>query len=285
MPSSRLLQTPQEFFATPGRLSDAGRYAPLLEALPDDIDELCGIVQGLIIHVFWASRYGITLSEERQAEVGIRGMPAKLERLLALDDSPLNVERPLDKKLVGNCRDISLFLTSILQHKGIPARARCGFGTYFLPDHYEDHWMCEYWHTDRQRWVQVDAQLDAFQQEKLHIQFDPHDMPAGAFVTAGWGWQMCRAGQADPHKFGIHDMHGLWFVGGNVIRDFLALNKLEILPWDDWGYVHYLDIPAQDLPALDHIAGLSLSTDAEFGKVRELFQNDPRLQPAADWKP
>ena len=36
-------------------------------------------------------------------------------------------------------------------------------------------------------------------------------------------------------SFGILDMHGLWFIAGNVIRDVAALNNHEMLPWDVWG--------------------------------------------------
>jgi hypothetical protein len=32
-------------------------------------------------------------------------------------------------------------------------------------------------------------------------------------------------------------MHGIEFVRGDLLRDFLAFNKVEILPWDGgWGY-------------------------------------------------
>ena len=41
---------------------------------------------------------------------------------------------------MGNCRDFSTMLCTVLRYQNTPARARCGFGAYFLPDHYEDHW-------------------------------------------------------------------------------------------------------------------------------------------------
>jgi len=41
---------------------------------------------------------------------------------------------------------------------------------------------------------------------------------------------MCRAGKENPDLFGILNMHGLWFIAGNVIRDLLSLNKTELLP-------------------------------------------------------
>ena len=49
--------------------------------------------------------------------------------------------------------------------------------------------------------------------------------------------QLCRAGQANPDLFGVFDMHGMWFIRGNVVRDLAALNKVELLPWDCWASV------------------------------------------------
>jgi transglutaminase-like putative cysteine protease len=83
-------------------------------------------------------------------------------------------------------------LAAMLRAKGIPARARCGFGTYFTPGRWEDHWVCEYWHNTAQQWIMVDAQLDAVQQEVLQITFDPLNMAPGHFVLAGEAWQLCR---------------------------------------------------------------------------------------------
>ncbi len=80
--------SPQEFFSVPGLLTDAGKHARLLEELPEDIEQLCRIVQGLVVHIFWASRYGIELSEERQAEVNMRSTPVKLDRIFELDKRP-----------------------------------------------------------------------------------------------------------------------------------------------------------------------------------------------------
>jgi hypothetical protein len=234
------------------------------------------VVQGLVIHIFWAERYGVTLSEERKQEVNIRSVSQKLKRIQALDGAPLTAGRPLERKLVGNCRDFSTLLCAMLRHQGVPARARCGFGTYFLPDHYEDHWVCEYWKADEQRWLMVDAQLDAFQREALNIQFDSLDMPPGQFVTGGEAWLMCRTGEADPDRFGIFEWHGIWFVRGDLIRDFLALNKVEILPWDGgWGFL--ADEQNMEAELMDHIARLTLAGDEAFAEIRVTYENDPRF--------
>ena len=68
-----------------------------------------------MVHVFWAERYGLNLSEERNAEVQLRSMERRLSRTLALDPGALTMPRMPEQKIVGNCRDFSVTLASMLQ--------------------------------------------------------------------------------------------------------------------------------------------------------------------------
>jgi hypothetical protein len=282
------------YYASPGPMTDPQAYVSLFDGLPAEIPTLVEVVQGLLVHIFWAERYGLQLPEERKEhEVSLRGVAQKLKRIQELAASPLTVARPLEKKLVGNCRDFSVMLCAMLRHQGVPARARCGFGTYFLDPAYPyvDHWVCEYWKADEGRWVMVDAQLDALQREALGITFDPLDMPPGQFVTGGQGWQMCRAGQADPREFGIFEWYGLWFVRGDLLRDFLALNKVEILPWDGgWGYLEHTEdleaaMPEHVMAVMDRIAALTLAGDGAFAEIRATYESDPGFHVPAELTP
>ncbi|HEX6033750.1 MAG TPA: transglutaminase family protein [Anaerolineales bacterium] len=267
------------YFAQYGKMTDPGRYAHLYSDLPSDVPSLVKVVQGLIVHVFWGERYGLNLSEERQAEVQLRSMERRLAHTLELDPSPLTAPRSNEKKIVGNCRDFSLTLASLLQSKGVPARPRCGFGAYFLPNHYEDHWVCEYWNEAEQSWVLVDAQLDELQQNVLETSFNTLDVPRDQFIVGGAAWNMCRDRQADPDQFGIFDMHGMDFVKGDFIRDVAALNKVELLPWDCWGMIltEYAALPPDDLSMLDRLADLTRTDVPDFDLVRQLYESDPRL--------
>jgi len=268
------------YFAQHGAITDPGPYAKTYAGLSSDIPALIKIVQGLIVHVFWAERYRLKLSDERPAEVQLRSMERRLARTLELDPAPLSVARPLEKKIVGNYRDFSLTLVSMLQAQGIPARPRCEFGAYFLPDHYEDHWVCEYWNEVKGRWILVDAQLDEFQCEVLNISFDTLDVPRDQFIVGGAAWQMCRSGQADPKQFGIFDMHGIDFVKGDFIRDVASLNKVELLPWDCWGLIltGTATLPPDNLSLLNRLAELTRGDVPDFDVVRQLYENDPRLR-------
>jgi len=269
-----------EFFTTPGLMTSPGNQAALLDHLPTDIKSLCRVVQGFMIHIFWAEKYGVHLAEPRREEVQLRSVARKLERIIELDPRPLIEAREPAKRLVGNCRDFSVMLTAILRHQGIPARARCGFARYFVPDHHEDHWVCEYWNAPQNRWVLTDAQLDELQCNKLSIRFDPLDVPRDQALAGGKAWQLCRTNQADPKTFGIFDMHGLLFVRGNLVRDMASLNKLELLPWDGWGIMEAPDeaLSAGDLNLLDQAAELTNSDVRNFDQVRRLYETDNRLR-------
>src|SRR5688500_16408673 len=96
------------YFAQYGKMTDPGPSAHLYSDLPYDIPSLVGVIQGLIVHVFWGESYGLSLSEERKAEVQLRRMERRLTRMLELDPGPLTTPRPNDKKVVGNCRDFSV---------------------------------------------------------------------------------------------------------------------------------------------------------------------------------
>jgi hypothetical protein len=267
------------YYSQAGIMTDPGPFLNLLDNLPSGIADLCSIVQGVMIHIFWAERYGICLSPEQKAEVQLRSLKNRLERISDLDPRLLTENRPLNRKSVGNCRDFSLLLVSILRHQGVPARARCGFGAYFQPGRFEDHWVCEYWNAVQDRWILVDSQLDAFQCQALKVRFDPLDVPRDQFIVAGRAWQLCRSNQADPKTFGIFDMNGLGFVRGNVVRDLASLNKVELLPWDCWGIIEGPEPKnLEDMAFLDQVAG-TVSNDApDFKTVRLLYETDPRLR-------
>jgi hypothetical protein len=281
-----------DYYTTQGVMTDPGKYAALYEGLPDDVPGLVKVVQGVFLHIFWARAYGVELTQERAGSIGIRTIEAKLAEIAKLDNRPIAEPRELDKRLVANCRDYSIFLCSLLRHKGIPARARCGFGAYFLPGKYMDHWVCEYWDSRRGQWVRADAQLDSVQVKALGIEFDPLALPEGAFLTGGEAWSACRAGKLDPDNCGFFDppnLKGMWFIRGDMIRDLMALNKLEILPWDsnDSGL---MGIPEDKLTdsnyaLLDKVAHLTTAGDSVFTEMRELYESDSTLRMPADWNP
>ena len=295
------METPQEYYKGEGPMTAARAHAQEISALPKDVAGLCEIVQGVLIHRDIAPwLYGITLSEEQRDDGHIRPMGQMIARIHEIDSRPLTTARDAGHRLPSVCRHFSLMLCSILRAQGVPARPRCGFGAYFTPGKFEDHWVCEYWNaaatplpnplpsgegTGRHaagRWVLVDAQLDAIQRKALNITFNPLDVPHDRFIIAGDAWQMCRNGGADSNKFGLTHAHlqGLWFIAGNVIRDLASLNRMEMLPWDVWGAMDMKDAALTDerKALLDKVAALTLAGDDKFAEVRAIYESDERLR-------
>jgi hypothetical protein len=269
------------FFAQASFLTDPGPHADLFSALPDDLPALCRVVQGLLIHPYWAGAYGYSIPQARASEYQIRAVAGKLDRILELDGRPLLEPRPPAQRLVGNCRDYAVLMTAMLRAKGIPVRTRCGFGAYFCPGWYEDHLICEVWRAEEARWVFVDAQLDDVHRKALRFRFDPCDVPRDQFLPGGLAWLMCRRGEADPESFGYgNTVGGLPNIRGNLVRDVAFLNKVEILGWDYWGLIEGedADLDEEELGLLDRAATLSLAGNDRFPELRSLYLQDMRLR-------
>jgi hypothetical protein len=179
------------------------------------------------------------------------------------------------------CWHFSSLISATLREQGVPARPRCGFGAYFPPGRFEDHWVAEYWNKAERRWMLVDAQLDNVQRSAFRIDFDPTDVPHDRFILAGDAWRQCRAGRADPDLFGLSFLkeQGLWWIAQNLIRDLASLNRVEMLPWDVWGIMPKptATISDDDGALLDRVAALTLGDEGAVGALREIY-DDPRLK-------
>jgi hypothetical protein len=218
-------------YSAPGRLTDIGEVSvAVLKAVPADPVGICRLVPGLVLHPFEATELG--LDGDRFGGQQIRQASAIIGAVLALDPAALDIPREPDRRLVATCRTFVVLSCALLRHRGIAARARCGFGTYFQPGLGLDHWITEYWHEAGQRWVRVDTQ-------HLEHSFVPHpeDLRPGEFLTGGEAWTGYRHGSVDAAAFGVPgtENFGPAEISGNTIRDLAALNKVEMLPWDEWG--------------------------------------------------
>ena len=75
-----------------------------------------------------------------------------IEALLTLDPSPLDIARAPDRRVIGTCRHFALLSCALLRYRGVAARVRYGFATYFQAGQGLDHWITEYWHEKDGRW-------------------------------------------------------------------------------------------------------------------------------------
>jgi transglutaminase-like putative cysteine protease len=267
-----------EYYAAPGPMTDlTGVPADVFDGLPTDPVGLCRAVPGLVVHEMWASAYGFEVPEDRLTDLQSRSAVEMTDVIRRLDPGPLSAARPVEERMVGNCRHFSTLSCALLRHAGIPARARCGFGMYFEPGKYVDHWVTEYWNEAERRWVRIDAQLDDVQRAAIVADFDTEDLPPGPFLPAGEAWQQCRTGRAEPRDFGIFEFWGLWFVQANVVRELAALNKMELLPWDVWGVMKLQEEPDAAATSLtDRVAGVITGGDVDA--IRTVYEDNDDLR-------
>jgi hypothetical protein len=272
-----------EYYAEAGPMTTGGLHRGYLESAPTGMRELAATVQQLFLYdVVAKDFYGFDVPRQRADEIHLRSTEALLDRIIQLDDAPLSQPRSLDKRTIGRCHHFVLMTVAVLRAHGFPARARCGFGTYFNPPQFEDHWVSEYWDAGDRRWVLADTQLDAVWIEKLEVRHDVLDVPRDQFLTAADAWKQIRMGKLDPARFGISfvQLHGLWFVAGSLLRDLASVNKMEMLPWDSWGAQPEPDARLDDsqLRFFDEIAAITHDVDGSFDAVRERYAEDDRLR-------
>ena len=140
-----------DFYATPGPFTAlTDDQSAMVRDLVADPRALCRAVQGLVVSPPDAT--GAGLPDDRLAERNTRPAAALLRRVLELDaDAPLDEPRPAERRVVGTCRHFAVLATAFLRATSVPARARCGFATYFVPPRKVDHWIVEHWSGDDRR--------------------------------------------------------------------------------------------------------------------------------------
>jgi len=264
----------RDYYRRHGRLTDPGSQRHLFDGLPADAAALAKVIGGVLIHRDCTQRFGFTLPEQRRDEANTRYVEAILTHLGTLDE-----RRPEDR-FAGTCRDFTVLLCAMLREAGVPARARAGFAGYFTAGFFDDHWVVEVWNDDH-GWRLVDAQIASVPKGTYtDADIDPLNVPRDAFLVGGQAWRECRAGGRDLDRIGTSaaNLTGMWEVQGNVIRDLAALNRVETLPWDNWGLipVHYDQLDPADVDLLDTVAVVS-AAGGPLSRAADVYRSDPRL--------
>lgn len=265
------------------RVSDPGTFTDRLDAVPGDLASIKDAARQLVFHYRgdgdW-TEHGI--EQERIAEIDTRYADAMLGRLFELKDAPLGETRLPRERLVGCCRDFTVLFLAIARHKGIPARARVGFATYFAPGWKVDHVVAEVWDAGEGPWRLVDAELDPGHVDGTDgVAIDPLDIPRDRFLTGPDAWRSCRAEEADSERFvvapdlDIPGTRGWPYLMHNLVHDLASLNRHEMLLWEDWGILLQEEAMLPDhLDLLDQVAAVTSSPDCTPEDLAELFARD-----------
>ena len=274
---------PLAYYTTQSSITDPGENMGLFADLPRTIDGLCRVVQGLGLHYKTGEMYGYQIPKERLPEINTRYIDKILGRIIELDERPLIEPRPPYKRLICSCSDFTTLFCAMARHQGMPSRARVGFAAYFTkanPDFNVSHEIAEVWDSNEKRWRLVDAELDDIALQKNDIGFDTHDVPRDQFLVAGQVWQTCRAGRADPNRFGVGNIKGLGIIRGNLIQDLAAQNKMELLNWDCWGLMlsEVETHTDEQRRLLDKVALLTQAGSEALSEIQAIYEAQPFLK-------
>ena len=255
------------FYRQPSPTSDLGRHADLLPGLPADAEALGAIVRGLMVHNFDAEVRGLSFPAERMAHMETVGAEAILDNVFSIDPAPVNVERPVERRMVGFCYHFALLHCALLRATGTPARIRCGFAGYFVARRWIDHWVVEYW--DGNGWLLTDPQIGR------------SGLTSDDFQDGITAWNQCRSGASAPGAYGNGELWGWDELRGSLINDVAALNKVEVSGWYwcDRLQVEPLDQPHGELDSSLDVLSHRAATAESVETIKESFNLYPDLQP------
>ncbi|BFH61850.1 transglutaminase-like domain-containing protein [Paenibacillus azoreducens] len=274
-----------KFYQEHDMMTEIKTMKHMVTGIPKDIKTIVTYVQNILLHQHWSEVYGLELSDERKKEPFIRSFEDKLIFLNKLGFTHVSEQRTNDHKMISICRDFSVVAAALCREAGIPARARCGFASYFEKDKYIDHWVLEYWNEEKKKWVMVDAQLDVLQQRALKLPFDPLDVSENYFITGPRAWLLCREGKLNPELFGIFKWWGYDYLRCNLIFDANSLLKMPMQPWDMWEGYKSLPIEEwteEDYKVMDDLSIHDINGDHHFEAFYQYVQTNDKIKVPED---
>lgn len=274
--------TMTDYWIAHSPVSQPGEDAlPAIQALPSDIISLHHAANQLVLH--YRALADHVLPERRQ-EIHTRYADAMFTRIFTRGPgATLSEDRGRQDKTVGCCRDSALLFVSLARSKGYGARIRIGFAAYFNPGYMLDHTVAEIWDPAETRWRLVDADVPAtISVEVGGKKVDPLDLRPGIdFVTAPELWALARAGKiTDVDRYTGYPeasagIRGWPFIAHNVLHDLAALEKKELLLWDEWGWLEYAEqVPEERLPMLDEVTEVTKHREVAIEDVKKLMARD-----------
>lgn len=218
----------RKYYASHSYWSEPGEYRGLLARLDAEPVALAKWIASLLQHPRSGETKARGFSTEQVGHLERRTVSEILSLAGPRNLIDSNVLRP---KIGGVCRDFAIIAMSTFRERRIPARLRVGFADYLVKDHWEDHWLCEWWESEA--WKRLDVEFAAAGVDV----FNAADVPSERFLTAAEAWFRIREEPGTAPRFGVSalNLSGAWFIAGSLFRELAALLKLELKPWDYWG--------------------------------------------------
>ncbi len=268
-----------------GLFSYPGLYESYLKTLPDNPNKLGLLLRVNFIHrtTLDAGNIGTNFDLKygdmtkmpwwKQAEDdNLPTSAAMLAEFFRRDSKGLTMNRKVEDKLVLTCRYVALLMASILKSKGVPARVRSGFASYFEnTTEAWDHWITQYWKESEQRWVTLDVDASWHR-----TGFDMYQIPKGKFDFAPDAWLAVRRDIIAANHFkNAGGFEGLVSIAWALFHDFHCLMNNEKI------YLHHPEmimlnnfkkLDNKKLKEIDDLAFMMQNPDENFDQLSHIWE-------------
>lgn len=245
------------------------QYSKCFENIPNGLDAICDLINMQLVHIGDEEMVNKIFSTKNiDADKNLITVSEMLKVLCIRNPKGLTQERLPKERLAASCRSFALLLTSILKHKHIPSRVRAGFVPF--QDNFFDHWTCEYWNANKNKWVIVDADKRFY------------DFPKKLFQTASEAWLQTRHQLISSDRYLCnHQWYGMNYIKENLICDYLCIIGKEI--WYDpntpLSNKSFSLLKHREMALLDELATLLSQLDKNYDTLIKLYQDNDALQP------
>lgn len=278
------------FYRKTSMYTNYGKYKDYFKSLPNDLKKLTKLINKQYIHRVVLTRSyieGTTISKQypwqnyRCHDDVLITVPAIVAELFRLDKRGFTDERKIKDKIVITCRYASILTASILKAKGYSARVRSGFTKYIKPGNYLDHWIVEYYDRKEKRWVIIDS--DIIRNTHIFEDYTNIDIEREYFYTASDAWLDARSGKVNLDIF-VHGncIKGMSMLARTLFYDLHALMNDEISYMFFPTYLdtdkEFFELTINQLKELDDLALLLKDPDANFDKIKYLFDNNKKYR-------
>ncbi len=244
------------YFVAQSSFTDPGEYAELFAVLPKDAEAIRTVIQGLFLD--HKERYKYPIVNERLLHSHSHCIQGVIKSILSWSKAPLNEAREIPDRFLAAPHDYANMFCAMARSQGIAARKRVGF---LCDEVYRGYEVAEYW--DGTAWKQIDVA----------------GLAKSKFMSAAEAWQACRKGEIDPELFHADlQTMGLEVVRNSLMLDLAAMNKVELLAWDRYGWMlrPFEDFSEKAWNTLDKAAELLLADDVEA--LQALYNSEEGIE-------
>jgi hypothetical protein len=226
----------QDYYLQQTKNTDPGQFSYLFDNVPTNVKEIFRIARNVVEH-----------------HAGINSEKISLERYIEMEIDPVSeifsilhkngvrdITQPiaLEHKVVGNCFNISKVAVSMLRAKGIPARIRYAYCTYFYDGFNHEQALVEYWDKQARKWRRGDASMneEIMKHLDINVDIDLLDVSTELSQPIADVWIGCRKGELSFEQYGAsvdtRKRGGIGHVAHKLTHDLACLNQLELMACD-----------------------------------------------------